>query len=272
VLNIVIPMAGRGSRFAKAGYILPKPLIPVLGQPMVELVTRNLASSKPHRFIFICQPEHESTYQLRARLHAIAPDCEIVFTDGVTEGAACSVLLAARLIDTSNPLLIANSDQYVDIDIDGFLQDAEHRRLDGSIMTMPADDPKWSFARLGASGLVEEVREKVVISHHATVGIYLFARGAEFVAAATNMIRRDERVKGEFYVAPVYNDLIGNGSEIGVYDVGDAMHGMGTPEDLLLFEQHVAANGLRCCGGPANHAAPIVRSPVYLFNKKPPSA
>ena len=235
MINIVIPMAGLGSRFVEAGFSEPKPLIPVLGASMIELVVDNLRPTAPHRFIFICQREHETRHNIGALLRRIAPGCQVILIDGVTEGAACSVLLAGATIDSDDVLIVANCDQYIASDIDAFVDAAVASAADGVIMTMPADHPKWSYARRGADGWVEEVREKVVISHDATVGIYYFARGADFVRAARAMIARDERVNNEFYVAPVYNELIAQSARIGVHDIGDAMYGIGTPDDLRHF-------------------------------------
>ena len=235
MLTIVIPMAGQGSRFSEAGFADPKPLIAVHGRTMIELVVGNLRPARAHRFIFICRREHAERYALRERLARWAPGAQIVLLDAVTEGAACTVLTARHLIG-AGPLMIANSDQYVDIAMDTYLDAAD--ALDGMIMTMTADDPKWSFVGLTPDGLVERVVEKQVISSEATVGIYNFANGADFVRAADAMIARDERVNGEFYVAPVYNRMIAAGARIGIHNIGAearGMYGLGTPADLDLF-------------------------------------
>lgn len=238
MLNIVIPMAGLGSRFSKAGYSDPKPLIGVHGIPMISLVIRNLQPSMAHRFIFICQAQHVLTYGLDAKLKGWAPGCEIVEIDGVTEGAACTVLKARHLIDNDSPLMIANSDQYVDISIDDYLTVSAQAQYDGLIMTMTADDPKWSYAGVGDDGLASRVVEKEVISSEATVGIYNFSRGSDFVRAADEMIAKNLRVNNEFYVAPVYNEMIAEGARIGIYNIGEegaGMYGLGIPSDLELF-------------------------------------
>jgi NDP-sugar pyrophosphorylase family protein len=238
MLNIVIPMAGLGSRFAKAGYTIPKPLIPVHGVPMIRLVIENVRPTSPHRFIFICQRAHEAAYGISEKLATWAPGCAIVLLDGLTEGAACTVLAARDAIEPAAPLMIANSDQYVDIAIDPYVDAMAGRGLDGLIMTMQADDPKWSFAGLDENGLVMRVVEKQVISSHATVGIYNFARGGDFIEGADRMIANDLRVNNEFYVAPVYNEMIAQGARIGVYDIGaegSGMYGLGIPADLDLF-------------------------------------
>jgi dTDP-glucose pyrophosphorylase len=238
MINIVIPMAGLGSRFAKAGYQDPKPLIQVKGVPMIKLVIENLRPETPHRFIFICQRAHVEAYDLASKLSQWAPGSALVQLDGVTEGAACTVLAAQSYIDNDSPLMIANSDQYIDADINLYLRQMETQRLDGLIMTMGANDPKWSFVGLNEDGLVTRVVEKEVISDEATVGIYNFRHGKDFVRGAKNMIAQDQRVNGEFYVAPVYNTCIREGARIGIWNIGkeaDGMYGLGTPADLDLF-------------------------------------
>lgn len=238
MLNIVIPMAGAGSRFAKNGYKDPKPLIPVHGVPMIKLVIDNLRPSVHHRFIFICQNAHIAAYGLKEKLASWAPGSVMIGIDGVTNGAACTVLTAKQYIDNDDALMIANSDQYIDADINAYLEHMAQHGLDGIIMTMEADDPKWSFVGLDEAGAVTRVVEKEVISSEATVGIYNFARGRDFVSAAEGMIAADERVNGEFYVAPVYNRQIKVGGKIGVYNIGkdrDGMYGLGIPADLEDF-------------------------------------
>ena len=244
MINIVVPMAGHGSRFANAGYTDPKPLIPIGGRPMIEVVIDNLRPSQPHRFIFLCQQTHLDQYGLGARLEAIAPGCAIVPVAQVTQGAACTVLLARALIDDATPLMIANCDQYIDAGIDDYLARMAAENLDGLIMTMSADHPKWSYVRLDAAGSIVEVVEKQVVSNEATVGIYNFVRGSDFVAAADAMIAADLRVNGEFYVAPTYNAMIANGARLGYYNIGAdraGMYGLGVPEDLDYFLAHPPA-------------------------------
>lgn len=233
MLNIVIPMAGRGSRFAKAGYDLPKPLIDVNGKPMIERVINNVSPNCEHRFIFICQEEHLKKYELENFLSKKCPSCKIVTVDHITDGAACTVLLAEKYINSNDPLMIANSDQYVDIDINDYI--SAMADYDGLIMTMPASDPKWSFIQYDKNGFVTKLREKEVISNEATVGIYNYKYGSDFVKYAKQMINKNIRVNNEFYVAPVYNEMIDAGKKIVFKNIGDKMYGLGTPEDLNAF-------------------------------------
>lgn len=236
MLNIVVPMAGHGSRFANAGYALPKPLIPVHGFPMIQVVIANLTPSVQHRFHFLILREHDTEYDLAEKLRGWAPGCSITYVDSVTEGAACTVLLAREAIDNDDPLMIANCDQYFDADIDAYL--ANMGSADGQVMTMWADDDKWSFVRRDDTGRVIEIVEKEVVSNEATVGIYNFARGRDFVAAADAMISADIRVNGEFYVAPTYTTMIENGANIVCFSIGQVgagMYGIGVPDDLDTF-------------------------------------
>lgn len=240
MLNIVIPMAGLGSRFAKAGYTTPKPLINVGGKPMIQWVVENISPSMPHRFIFICQKKHLKEYpEIQPTLEAVAPGCVIIPINKLTEGPACTVLLAKKYINTTDPLMIANSDQYVDFDIDEYLSMGEEGLLDGWIMTFWAEDPKWSYCKMTREGYVRECVEKKVVSNEATVGIYNFMRGCDFVTAAEEMISRDIRTNNEFYVAPSYNMLIEKGAQVATYNIGeegDGMYGLGIPEDLEFFK------------------------------------
>lgn len=238
MLNIVVPMAGAGSRFAKAGFKMPKPLIPVRGIPMIRLVIENIRPQRDHRFIFIVQEAHDIEYGLEQQLLKWAGNnTAVVRVNRLTDGAACTVLVAEHLFDSSNPLMIVNSDQWVDVSIEDYLRRSDDFQ-DGLIMTMQANNPKWSFVGLTPEGTVTHVVEKEVISDMATVGIYNFARGADFVSGAKDMIAANERVNGEFYVAPVYNRLIRKGAQVGVFSIGseaNGMYGLGIPADLELF-------------------------------------
>ena len=239
MLHIVIPMAGHGSRFAQAGFKTPKPLIPLGGRPMIEWVIENVRPAREHRFYFLCLAKHLEIYpEVPRTLRELCPGCEVIPVPGVTEGAACTVLLAREWIDNDEPLMIANSDQYVDLSIEDYLAVGDDKSVAGWIMTFESDHPKWSFCRMHPDGTVSEVVEKKVVSNEATVGIYNFQRGRDFVGSADAMIAADLRVNDEFYVAPCYNQLIAEGGRILVKRTGhegNGMYGMGIPEDVNLF-------------------------------------
>lgn len=232
MINVVIPMAGAGSRFAKAGYLKPKPFIDVLGKPMICHVLDNLNMTNA-QFILLARTEHYNKEQRTIDWIKTHYNVEFVLIDKLTEGAACTVLHAHRLINNDTPLLIANSDQIVDMDIEDYISDSDNRNLDGSVLCFEDNDTKWSYAKLDENGVITMIREKEVISEHATVGIYYFKRGRDFVENAIDMFVRNERVNNEFYVAPVYNHAIARGKKFGIYSIDRIqMHGIGTPEDL----------------------------------------
>ena len=236
-MNVLIPMAGRGSRFATQGYTFPKPLIDVKGKPMIQVVTENLNIKA--NYTFIAQKEHYEKYSLQHLLNLIAPNCNIVQVDGITEGAACTTLLAKEFIDNDEPLLMANSDQFVEWDSNETLYAFSNGNCDGGIITFPATHPKWSYAKLGEDGYVSEVAEKKPISEHATVGIYWWAKGSDYVKYAEQMIEKDIRVNNEYYVCPVFNEAIGDGKKVRIKEIEkEGMWGIGTPEDLNYFLEH----------------------------------
>ena len=236
-MRLLIPMSGRGSRFAQKGYTFPKPLIDVRGKPMIQVVLETLPEAE--EYIFIAQREHEEKYNLSSLLSNLTHGrSRCVFTDGVTEGAACSALLARHLLRDQKPLMIANSDQYVRFNKFNFallsdLMADPQNVLDGLIFTFNATHPKWSFVEL-QDFTIRRVAEKNPISNIATCGIYYWRHSEDFVRSADAMIAANDRVNGEFYIAPTFNYLIHESQWIAPFFV-DEMKGLGTPEDLEAF-------------------------------------
>ena len=231
-LNVLIPMAGAGSRFEQAGYTFPKPLIEVNGKPMIQVVIENL--NLDANYIYVVQKSLREKYNLDTLLNLLTPGCKIVETDGLTEGAACTALLAKDYIDNDNPLFFANSDQFVEWDSNEFMYKMQETDADGGIVSFTATHPKWSFAKIDENGLVTEVAEKNPISNIATVGYYYWKHGSNFVKYAEQMIEKNIRVNNEFYVCPVFNQAIKDCKEIRTFNT-IGMWGLGTPEDLKFY-------------------------------------
>ena len=231
-LNVLIPMAGAGSRFQQAGYTFPKPLIEVRGKPMIQIVVENL--NVDANFIFIAQREHRQKYNLDSMLQLITPGCRVVEVDSLTQGAACTTLLARDNINNDSPLIIANSDQFVEWNSNDFFYKMNEQNVDGGIVTFKSTYPKWSFAKIDESNFVTEVAEKRPISTLATVGIYFWKHGKDYVKYAEQMIEKNIRVNNEFYVCPVFNEAIADGKKFKTYNI-NKMWGLGTPEDLDIF-------------------------------------
>jgi len=231
-MNVLIPMAGAGSRFQQAGYTFPKPLIDVKGKPMIQVVVDNLNIEAT--YIYVVQKEHRVKYNLDTLLNLITPNCKIVEVDGITEGAACTTLLAKEFIDNDSPLVMANSDQFVEWDSNEFMYKMIEQKVDGGILTFTATHPKWSFAKVDEYGYVTEVAEKNPISDIATVGVYYWAKGSDYVKYAEQMIEKNIRTNNEFYTCPTFNEAIADGKKIKTFNI-EKMWGLGTPEDLKYY-------------------------------------
>ena len=232
MINILIPMAGLGSRFQKVGYKEPKPLIPINGKPMIERVIDSL--NLDGQWIFVVQQEHIDKYHIDKRLKEIRPNSIVVPLFGINEGAACSLLAASDFYNDGKPLVICNCDNIIHADHKGFLKDVVRYGYDGGIETFTVhNDPKWSFVKV-SNGLVTEVAEKIEISCHATAGLYIWRKGENFIKYANRMIEKNIRVNNEFYTAPVYNQAIEDHKKIIIQDVYE-MWGVGTPEDLEIY-------------------------------------
>jgi len=238
-LNIVIPMAGEGSRFVKAGYTFPKPMIEVHQKPMIQLIVESLGLKG--RFIFIIRKEHLYKYNLKSLLNIIAPNCKIIVIDKLTEGAACTVLLAKKFINSNKPLVIANSDQFIEWNPSETMYNFSTKKIDGGILTFTTVHPKWSYAKIDKNNTVIKVAEKEVISNHGTVGVYYWKKGKDFVKYAERMIGKNIRVNNEFYVCPVFNEAIEDKKIIKIHDV-ESMWGLGTPEDLEYYLKYYKKN------------------------------
>lgn len=231
-MNIIIPMAGEGKSFKNAGYTFPKPLVEINGKPMIQLVVENLNTEG--NFIYIVKKEHYERYSLRYLLNLISPGCRIIQVDSPTQGAACTVLLAKEFINNDKPLVIANSDQFIEWDSNEFFYAMAADECDGGILTFKSTHPKWSYAKLNSEGFVIETAEKRPISNIATAGIYYFRRGDEFVKSIEQMISKEVKFNNEYYICPVYNEYVLDNKKIRTFHV-EKMWGLGTPEDVTLF-------------------------------------
>ena len=237
-IQLIIPMAGRGARFTERGYTKIKPMLPIAKFTMIEVVLQNLLSPIVETVTIVTRTEIAENYALRSLLEGKYPKVTIVTLDAMTSGPASTVMEAFKSIDPLKPILIANSDQYIDIDFQASLNEFLGSDLDGFIWGMEDQDPKWSYVAIDDLGFASEVKEKQVISNIATCGVYAFKSGRLFEFAYSKMVECDDKTNGEFYVAPTYNYLIKNAYRIGVANLGPTsliMHGLGTPEDYEAF-------------------------------------
>jgi len=229
--NIVVPMAGRGSRFTEQGYTDSKPFIDVNGKPMIQRVIENLniEFDSNYEFVIICLQEDFDKYDFRIFDDIIGhTEYKVICLEDVTEGAAQTLLEAKDIIDNDTPMLSFNTDQMVEYDKNMW---KSFEQFDGGIPCYWGNSDDWSYARCSQDGYVEEVAEKKVISNDATAGYYYWSKGSDYVKYARQMIEENSRTNNEFYVAPVYNWAIKDGKKIAIYMV-DKIYELGTPEYL----------------------------------------
>lgn len=243
-IQLVIPMAGRGTRFSQAGYDIPKPLLPIHGIPAYQVVLGNLIHPRIGSVTVITQRSWGVSGPMRHFADHLDLTLSLIEIDYTTCGPADTIDLARPMLDPELPVVTANSDQYVSADLDNFYASLSGGRLSGQILTMEDTDPKWSYAALDADGYVRSVKEKQVISRFATVGIYGFREASLMFGAFDDMRIEGDMTNGEYYVAPSYNWLITRGHRVGISHlgpVGDVMHGLGVPADYERFLESSAS-------------------------------
>lgn len=242
MINVLLPVAGFAKRFTECGYDLPKPLLPVAGQPMIKLAIASLLAAADHtttRLIFVVREDHIIKYDIDNALRRLFCGWTVVIVpvDHVTQGTLCSCLVARHQVDTDEPLVIYTPDVcfQTDFKIREHFLPTEH---DGFLLTFKANCPDHSYVALDETAKAVRIAEKSVISNDAIVGVYGFRTGKMFLHYADQAIATNLRVNNEFYVAPIYNLIINDGRSIGIQRI-DKMHVLGTPEDVAFYESHV---------------------------------
>jgi NDP-sugar pyrophosphorylase family protein len=245
MLHIIVPLGGKAARFQERGFTFPKPLIEIGNRSMIEMVLKNLAPPQPCQYTFICRKEHLTQFYLGDMLRILAPNCRIIPLEHDTAGALCSVLLAVDLMKPDEELLVANGDQFINSSLDPFYQACRGKGVDGCILTFGATHPRWSFVRTNPAGDVTAVAEKRPISKQATAGLYYFRRSSDFLAASEKMLVKGLTTAGQYFIAPVYNELILVGKRATTCHLPDeTMYSLGTPEDVELFLRNTPRNTL----------------------------
>lgn len=240
-MNIIIPMAGEGTRFPKDTYKIPKPLIDIRGEPMIQRAIESLGLNGTYHFVI----RKDSYYdQVCSLLHKILIEPKIISVEETTEGPAASCLLFKDFVDSEEELVIANCDQIMWWDSDLFLTTARYYKYDGLVVTYSTTTPKNSYARIDHEGFVKEIKEKEVISDISLNGIHYWRKGKYFVQSAEDMIKCNDRApNGEFYVGPSYNHMIKQGLKVGIHHIPNYQHNpVGVPEDLNSFLEKYERN------------------------------
>lgn len=227
-----MPIAGLGSRFPNSK--IPKPLIEVHGKPMISAAIESMGLDG--NYIFIIREEHDQKYNLEKHLKDII-NCTVIKVDYLTQGPACTALLAEEFINNDEPLIIANCDQIMHWDKETFNLFCKYYPHDGFVVTYFADTPMNSYVKINSDGFATSMKEKEVISNISTNGIHFWKKGSFFTESANDMVfANDTAPNGEFYIAPTYNYMIKRGLKVGVYHVPNEQHwAVGTENDLLKY-------------------------------------
>lgn len=237
-LHVLIPAAGKGSRFADVGFNLPKPLIPVWDIPMLIWVITNFPLAAGDQIRVLCQVEHGIPSALKDYVCKLNNKVEFLEIDYWTEGPAHSLELLLDGVDESSPIICANSDQFIFAGLSEYVDAVRTGESQGQILTMKASSNAWSYIGRDSGGKVNRVVEKEEISSEATVGVYGWDSVSTLRAALEWQRKNGLTVHNEYYVAPSYQYLIENNLEISTHSVGlhgIGVHGLGIPSDLKHF-------------------------------------
>jgi len=242
MINILIPLGGKSDFFNSSEYQYPKSLIEIQGKTMIQRVIENYAEIEHKKFIFVVNQTDCDIYHLDSILKLLTNgNCEIVRLNGATRGGACSALLAIDQINTETPLIIANSDQVLEVDLANICQCFRDQMIDAGVVTFESIHPKWSFIRIDEGGSVIEAAEKRPISKNAIAGFYYFGAGKNFVIAAMESIKKDAHVNELFYIAPVLNELVLRGCSVGYkYIEATSYHSFYSPAKIAEYEGWLA--------------------------------
>jgi dTDP-glucose pyrophosphorylase len=246
MINILLLMSGSGQPFKDAGYLYPKNLVEIGGQPLVQRVLDHLGPLRAlgARFLCVLRRDENRAYHTGTVIQLIDSTARLIELNAETSGAACSALMAVSDIDNDDPLVIVNGDQLLlQVDLPAVIRDFQNRALDGGVLVFEDIHPRWSFVKCDDRGHVVETAEKRPISNLATAGFYYFTKGRDFVLAATEMIKKDAHVGGLFYICPAFNELILRQRIIGVHRIPRRSYrSLASPADVEAF---TASNGER---------------------------
>ena len=244
-MNLVIPIASSSKFFSLEAYGYPKPLIEIMGTPMIEHVIKNITHGNSFKkIIFIVKQDECDRFHLDNTLNLLSPiKPEIIKLRADTQGALCSVLLAIEYIDKNEPLLISNADHIFDQGIAYYLQQFNDSNLDAACLTFNSVHPRWSYVKTNGDSLVIETAEKRPISKHAIAGLYMYKKGSDFVKYGMDSIRHGSSVEGKYFISPVFNEYILSGKKVGHLMVSNEhYHTFYSPQKIEEYESNLKRN------------------------------
>ena len=204
MINILLPAMGTSTFFKDSFF--PKPLIEIGDTTMLEMVISNFSDIKGRNIIYIALEEECNQFHLDCSVKLLEKDATVIALKNQTAGALCTSLLAIEYIDNDNPLIIANSDQIIDVDYNKVIETFRDKSADAGVIVFTSIHPRWSYVKMEGQEVVE-VAEKRPLSSKAIAGFYFYQRGHDFVEAAKEAILKQNNLDGKYYISASYNSL-----------------------------------------------------------------
>lgn len=237
MINVLIPACGRSKFYEDSFY--PQNVVEIFGKPMIEYVVENYKKLKGVQYTFcLFSDECDQFHTDKIVSILTGHKCNVVKQENVTAGALCTALLAIDYIENDDELIIANSDQIIDADMEKVLNAFRSRKQDCGVICFNSVHPRWSYVRLNKNGEVIETAEKQPLSNHAIAGFYYFAHGRDFVEAAKQVIRKRETYNGRFFIASSINEIILQNKKVGYYEIEPmAYHSFYLPDKIKDYQK-----------------------------------
>ena len=234
MINVLLPAMGT-STFFKNIYF-PKPLIEINGKTMLEMIIENYKELNPKNYVFVFSDEDCKKFHIDASAKILSSSSQIIKLSNQTAGALCTCLMAVEYINNDMSLIIANSDQIIEVDYTKVIEHFESMNADAGVITFPNIHPRWSYAKKNGDEIVE-VAEKRPLSKDAIAGFYYFKNGSDFVQAAKNALMKQNNLDGKYYISASINELILLGKKIGYFDIEKEQYrSFYSPEKIKEYE------------------------------------
>ena len=239
-LHIVMPMAGEGSRFAKAGWTTPKPLIELRGVPLFRRAIDSVAiDGVEMKYSFIVRQEHIAHYHIDEQIKKIIPEANIFSVEKTTRGAVETCLIAESAIEENDAVIVMDCDlefrskTYLE-GVRTILNQSANEANGGMLVSFESTEPRYSYAEVDENMIVRRTAEKEVISNHALCGAYFFSSAKGFLKAAHRLMNEPVFTKPEYYVSLLYNYLLSDGEMVRLATM-EEYYSYGTPEELRRY-------------------------------------
>ncbi|NUW73827.1 nuclear transport factor 2 family protein [Vibrio mediterranei] len=244
MINVLVPLAGKTTFETNSNNSFPKILSDIGGELLIERAAKPFIQLGSDKKIVVAVPKLEvEKYKLNNVIPLLSDDVELCIINGDTKGAACSALLAIENLDLDEPLIISSFEQVIDFDIQPFIDDIVSSDIDAAVLTFESIHPKWSYVKVDSEGFVTQAAEKDPISKNAIAGVYFYRTARHFLESAKNMIRKDVKTNGLFFIAPTLNEIILSEGLVKAFPIDKSKYfHINDEHALVTFEDKVAAD------------------------------